>query len=147
MSSIENHLSYRSVDVSTIKELVRRWYPDRYQNRPRKAEGHRALADIRESIIELRHWRETVFDSELMTGFINRGGNPLSLVTVASLEDLGYAVDRESSEDFQLPPAATGASAARVPDPGARIALGDDILAEPIFTIDREGVIRRLEPR
>lgn len=61
MPSIENHLSYRSVDVSTIKELARRWYPDLYQSRPRKGEGHRALADIRESIVELRHWRAAVF--------------------------------------------------------------------------------------
>ena len=61
MQRIENHLSYRSVDVSTIKELAKRWYPALYRERPRKAEGHRALADIRESIAELRHWRSTVF--------------------------------------------------------------------------------------
>lgn len=61
MPRIENHLSYRSVDVSTIKELARRWYPELYKNRPRKAEGHRALADIRESIAELRYWRAAVF--------------------------------------------------------------------------------------
>ena len=61
MSKIENHLSYRSLDVSTIKELARRWYPDLYRGRPRKAEGHRALADIRESIAELRYWRDSVF--------------------------------------------------------------------------------------
>jgi oligoribonuclease len=61
MPQIEEHLSYRSVDVSTIKELARRWYPKRYRDRPRKAEGHRALADIRESIEELRYWRSSVF--------------------------------------------------------------------------------------
>ena len=61
MPRIEEHLSYRSIDVSTIKELARRWYPDQYVSRPRKAEGHRALADIRESIEELRYWRGAVF--------------------------------------------------------------------------------------
>ncbi len=61
MPRIEDHLSYRSVDVSTIKELARRWYPVRYRDRPRKTEGHRALADIRESVAELRYWRGAVF--------------------------------------------------------------------------------------
>ena len=61
MERLENHLSYRSIDVSTIKELAKRWYPARYTARPDKAEGHRALADIRESIAELRYWRDTVF--------------------------------------------------------------------------------------
>jgi len=61
MRQIVDHLSYRTIDVSTIKELARRWYPARYQKRPRKGEGHRALKDIRESIVELRHWRESVF--------------------------------------------------------------------------------------
>ncbi|MDP9406250.1 MAG: oligoribonuclease [Actinomycetota bacterium] len=61
MSAFEAHLHYRNVDVSTVKELVRRWYPDAFAAAPRKAGGHRALADILESIAELRHWRETVF--------------------------------------------------------------------------------------
>ncbi len=61
MRRLETHLSYRSIDVSSIKELARRWYPAAYLARPRKAEGHRALADVRESIEELRYWREHVF--------------------------------------------------------------------------------------
>ncbi len=95
----------------------------------------------------LSHWRETVFADELMTGFIDQGGNPLSLVTVASLEDLGYAVDRGATDVFRLPSPAVGSSASRVPWPGPKIALGDDILPDPIFTIDAEGVVRRWEPR
>jgi len=59
MPTIENYLHYRSVDVSSIKELVRRWYPD--VTAPDKRETHRALDDIRESIAELRFYRETVF--------------------------------------------------------------------------------------
>ena len=61
LPDIENHLHYRSVDVSTIKELARRWYPEVLSAAPRKAVAHRALDDILESIAELRHYRETVF--------------------------------------------------------------------------------------
>ena len=59
LPEIEEYLHYRSVDVSTIKELARRWYPT--VSPPKKATAHRALDDIRESIIELRFWRESVF--------------------------------------------------------------------------------------
>ena len=61
MPKLDRHLSYRSVDVSSVKELARRWYPEAYAARPEKSKGHRALADIRESIAELRYWRATVF--------------------------------------------------------------------------------------
>lgn len=60
-SEIEEFLHYRSVDVSTIKELARRWYPDVLNNAPDKALGHRALDDIRESVAELAYYRSTVF--------------------------------------------------------------------------------------
>ncbi len=58
---VDGHLHYRMVDVSSIKELVRRWYPRAYFASPAKTGGHRALADIRESIAELRYYREAVF--------------------------------------------------------------------------------------
>jgi len=61
LPQIEDHLHYRSVDVSTIKELTRRWYPGALEASPRKATAHRALDDIRESIQELRWYREHVF--------------------------------------------------------------------------------------
>jgi oligoribonuclease len=61
LPEIENWLHYRSVDVSTIKELVRRWYPKVRAARPQKAGSHRALDDIRESIEELRFYREHIF--------------------------------------------------------------------------------------
>jgi oligoribonuclease len=63
LREIEDHLHYRSVDVSTIKELVRRWYPHALDALPRKATAHRALDDIRESIAELRWYREHIFRS------------------------------------------------------------------------------------
>ncbi|WP_280728140.1 oligoribonuclease [Kitasatospora sp. MAA4] len=61
MPALEGHLHYRIVDVSSIKELARRWYPRAYYNSPQKGGSHRALADIRESIAELRYYREAVF--------------------------------------------------------------------------------------
>ncbi len=61
MPELEGWLHYRMVDVSSIKELARRWYPRAYFAAPKKAGGHRALADIRESIEELRYYRGTVF--------------------------------------------------------------------------------------
>ncbi len=61
MPALEQHLHYRIVDVSSIKELARRWYPRAYFASPSKHGGHRALADIRESIEELRYYREVLF--------------------------------------------------------------------------------------
>ncbi|MEY4434475.1 MAG: hypothetical protein RIR16_515 [Actinomycetota bacterium] len=60
MPAVDSHLHYRNVDVSSIKELARRWYPRVYFQLPKKAGGHRALADILESITELRYYRESV---------------------------------------------------------------------------------------
>ncbi len=73
---IENHLHYRSVDVSTIKELAKRWNPAALATAPRKARGHRALDDIRESLTELRFYREAVF----------RNGAEAPVVAVAPAE-------------------------------------------------------------
>jgi oligoribonuclease len=61
MPELDAHLHYRMVDVSSIKELCRRWYPRIYYAQPDKGLAHRALADIRESIRELRYYRGTAF--------------------------------------------------------------------------------------
>ena len=61
MPELESHLHYRIVDVSSIKELARRWYPRIYFASPSKSGGHRALADIQESIEELKYYREVLF--------------------------------------------------------------------------------------
>ncbi len=61
LPDIEEHLHYRSIDVSSIKELCRRWYADPFSARPQKADDHRALPDIGASIAELRYYRETIF--------------------------------------------------------------------------------------
>lgn len=61
MPRVDRWLHYRNVDVSSIKELSRRWYPRAYYQAPAKHGGHRALADIRESIRELAYYRAAVF--------------------------------------------------------------------------------------
>jgi oligoribonuclease len=61
LPDIEDYLHYRSIDVSTIKELARRWHPEALAGAPKKAGGHRALDDIKESIEELRYYRTAVF--------------------------------------------------------------------------------------
>ena len=61
MPELDDWLHYRMVDVSSVKELARRWYPRAYFNAPQKGGGHRALADILESVQELRYYRAAVF--------------------------------------------------------------------------------------
>jgi oligoribonuclease len=61
MPELDDHLHYRMIDVSSLKELAKRWYPRVYQSQPEKGLAHRALADIRESILELAYYRRTLF--------------------------------------------------------------------------------------
>ncbi|WP_375424218.1 oligoribonuclease [uncultured Friedmanniella sp.] len=61
MPALESHVHYRNVDVSSVKELARRWFPRAYYSAPAKSGNHRALADVRESIEELRYYRDAVF--------------------------------------------------------------------------------------
>jgi oligoribonuclease len=61
LPEVEEFLHYRSIDVSSVKELCRRWYPDALNRAPAKTETHRALDDIRESIAELAYYRSTIF--------------------------------------------------------------------------------------
>jgi oligoribonuclease len=62
LPEVEDFLHYRSVDVSTVKELCRRWLPEIFKAAPVKKGGHRALQDIRESVAELAYYRQAVFD-------------------------------------------------------------------------------------
>ena len=84
MPTLESFLHYRIVDVSSIKELARRWYPRVYFNAPAKAGNHRALADIQESIEELRYYRAAVFvpqpgpDSEASKALARQYGGSLT---------------------------------------------------------------------
>jgi oligoribonuclease len=68
LPEIEEYLHYRSVDVSTVKELVKRWYPALNSTRPRKAGSHRALDDVMESVSEMKYYREHVFVHDVGPG-------------------------------------------------------------------------------
>jgi oligoribonuclease len=61
LPAVEDYLHYRSIDVSTVKELSKRWYPSLYGRAPKKAGAHRALGDIRESVAELAYYRDNFF--------------------------------------------------------------------------------------
>ncbi len=84
MPALDAFLHYRIVDVSSIKELARRWYPRAWFQSPAKQGNHRALADIQESIEELRYYREAVFvpapgpDTETAKGIAGRHGGALT---------------------------------------------------------------------
>jgi oligoribonuclease len=81
MPELDNYLHYRMIDVSSVKELARRWYPRAYFASPSKHGGHRALADITESVQEMRYYREAVFvpqpgpDSHTARGIAARYAN------------------------------------------------------------------------
>ena len=83
MPELDGWLHYRMVDVSSIKELARRWYPRAYYNAPKKEGGHRALADIRESVAELRYYRRRSSGrcpAGIRPGRARPGGGPATVV-------------------------------------------------------------------
>ncbi|HTT69256.1 MAG TPA: leishmanolysin-related zinc metalloendopeptidase [Gemmatimonadales bacterium] len=79
------------------------------------------------------HWREPVFVNELMTGYVNAGANPLSLITVAAQEDLGYSVNYDAADSFVRTYTVPAAGSA------GRVLLGDDIRHGPIYLVDVSG--------
>jgi hypothetical protein len=87
------------------------------------------------------HWRDRVMGSELMTGFVNDGPNPLSAITIASLGDMGYEIDLTAAEEYTVPFSTVGLS--REP----RLELGDDILRGPLYRIDANGRIELIVDR
>ena len=91
------------------------------------------------------HWRETVMQTELMTGWSEEGNTePLSTITIQSLADLGYAVDATAADPYRLP----DADAARKIDKGRLIPYGNDIWRGPIIVADSAGrVVRVIRPR
>jgi oligoribonuclease len=79
MSELERYLHYRNIDVTTVKELARRWFPSIFASLPKKSDSHRALDDIRESIAELRFYRAHVFrTSEEIRGQSSRDSSDSS---------------------------------------------------------------------
>ncbi len=90
------------------------------------------------------HWRESTFGNELMTGFIGGGSNPLSEVTTASMQDIGYQVNLGSSDNYTL----ANPNALVAPALAGSIELEDDVYRGPLVVIDRNGrVVRVLQPR
>lgn len=85
------------------------------------------------------HWRETVFKTELMTGFLNNGANPLSIVTARALDDMGYAVDTGETDAYAIVPPFTLPSLTT----GSAILL-DDAWTGPLFSADERGNVRRI---
>lgn len=87
------------------------------------------------------HWRETVLGNELMTGYINWGANPMSALTIRSLEDLGYQVDAAAADAYSLTTAAGVAADAHA---HPRTRLVDDIDTGPLYEVDGKGRTRRI---
>lgn len=83
------------------------------------------------------HWRESVLRNELMTGYLNAGSNPLSVLTVRSLADMGYTVDATSADPFFL------TMTLRAPGTGNAVKLHDDLYIGPRFNLDRGGRFSR----
>ena len=86
LPEIEEYLHYRSVDVSTVKELVKRWYPALTSSRPRKAGAHRALDDVMESVAEMKFYREHIFVHEVAVPIPAVPASPPAPITESSLE-------------------------------------------------------------
>jgi oligoribonuclease len=116
MPELESFLHYRIVDVSSIKELARRWYPRAYFNSPPKTGNHRALADIQESIEELRYYRAAIFvpqpgpDSTASKALAAEHGGSLTGVSGEAANEAGGPVDE--------PPGAAADVAVGEQDPG-----------------------------
>jgi oligoribonuclease len=91
MPQIDEYLHYRMIDVSSIKELARRWYPRVYFGQPQKGLAHRALADIYESVQELRYYRRTLF--------VPPPGPTSEEAAVAAREAMGEAAAATALED------------------------------------------------
>lgn len=90
------------------------------------------------------HWRASIFGNELMQGFAQAGGMPLSRITVASLADLGYTVSLDAADRFTMAPALRAEGAPSSPE--ARTSLGHDIVRVPMYEVDRSGTRRRIAP-
>jgi hypothetical protein len=105
--------------------------------------GQKVPVENREGGIGTRdsHWRLSVLENELMTGFLIAASSPLSRVTIASLEDLGYEVDEQAADAFSIGPFP---SPPRVDSRVPPVPLGDDVLAGPIYEVGPDGRIRRV---
>lgn len=95
LPEIENYLHYRSVDVSSVKELVRRWYPGLLNSRVQKVGSHRALDDIRESVNELQFYRQHIF---VPAGSVNVAEVAAQIAADAATDAASLAAAAEPSD-------------------------------------------------
>ncbi|MGE0161077.1 MAG: leishmanolysin-related zinc metalloendopeptidase [Gemmatimonadales bacterium] len=104
------------------------------------AAGQKVPVENREGAVGTRdsHWRLSVLENELMTGFLTSGSSPLSRLTIASLEDLGYEVDESAADPFTIGPFP---SPPRIGSPTAGVPLGDDVLLGPIYEVGPDGIL------
>jgi oligoribonuclease len=96
MTELDEWLHYRMVDVSSVKELARRWYPRAYFASPKKGGGHRALADIRESVLELKYYRQAVFVPQ--PGPTTEDANAIAAALVAADPEAGAVLPEPSEQ-------------------------------------------------
>jgi oligoribonuclease len=96
MAELDEWLHYRMVDVSSVKELARRWYPRAYFASPKKGGGHRALADIRESVLELKYYRQAVFVPQ--PGPTTEEANAIAAALVAADPEAGAVLPEPSEQ-------------------------------------------------
>lgn len=116
MPELDAHLHYRSVDVSSIKELARRWYPRVYFNAPEKHGGHRASADILESIRELRYYRQAAFVADP-----GPASEDAKAVSAAVTQEFAPILERDAQANLPAAAGATSAEKADATDPDAAI--------------------------
>ena len=90
------------------------------------------------------HWRESVFDTEVMTPRLDDGRNPISAITIQAMADAGYAVDVSQAEDFELPNTAPPDMAAD--EPGQVLDLTGDVVRGPVIVVDADGRVVRVIP-
>src|SRR3954462_8901043 len=110
MPKLDDHLHYRMVDVSSVKELARRWYPRVYYNQPPKGLAHRALADIIESVRELAYYRRTLFvPAPGPSSEQARAAADEVVESVAALLEAGDAADSRRDVSETAPRGASGA--------------------------------------
>jgi oligoribonuclease len=110
MPQLDDHLHYRMVDVSSVKELARRWFPRVYFAQPPKGLAHRALADIIESVRELAYYRRTLFVPAPGPSSDEAQGAAATVAeSFAGLLAAGEAAERETAGDRGAPPAASEA--------------------------------------
>ena len=119
MPTLTNFLHYRIIDVSSLKELARRWHPRAYFNSPKKAGGHRALADIAESIDELRYYRAALFPGDGEPASVDAQAHAERIAADSTLAKLECSVTPTFRLDVIAPPLLNPRNRRQVAEPAS----------------------------